>query len=195
VNWWIVGAVSNAVILGAYLAIAGAIAIGLARSGQWRQNPLGVATAAIFLTSAIHHGSLALHTLLPYAGLAEHSGTALRTAFNGWEVALWDVITALVGLWYWSLRSRFPALVRGAALFEDIKQRQRQALEIHDNIVQGLATAKLSFELDREQEGREAVERTLLASRRIITDLLGEEGSEIALSPGDFRRGEPAGTH
>lgn len=192
-SWWHVAAVANAVILVAYLAIAFSIAGGLRRTGQWQTNPLGVATAAIFFTCAIHHGSHPLHMLLPAVGLEDKTGDAMRTAFDSWHSASWDLVTAAVGVWYWSLRSRFPALVRGAALFEDVKERQRQALDIHDSVVHGLATAKLSFELDRHEDGMRAVENTLAASRKIITDLLGEEGSEIALQPGDFRRAEAAG--
>jgi two-component system cell cycle sensor histidine kinase/response regulator CckA len=37
---------------------------------------------------------------------------------------VWDALTAGVGVWYWSLRGRFPALVRGAALFEDLELRK-----------------------------------------------------------------------
>jgi signal transduction histidine kinase len=192
-QWWIVTAVANAIVLAAYLAISLTIATGLARSQQWRSNPLGVATAAIFFTCAVHHGSHTLHMLLPYAGIGEPRGDALREAFSGWHVSAWDVLTAGIGIWYWSLRGRFPALVRGAALFEDIRQRHRQALEIHDNVVQGLATAKLSFELERREDGMRAVEQTLAASRKIITDLLGEEGDERELRPGDFRRVAAAG--
>ena len=192
-NWWVVALVANLVIVVAYLAISFSIAGGLTRTRQWRHNPLAVATAAIFFTCAIHHGSHPFHMLLPVLGLEQGTGTAMREAFDSWHSASWDILTAGVGVWYWTLRSRFPALVRGAALFEDIKQRQRQALDIHDNVVQGLATAKLSFELNRPEDGIAAVENTLVASRKIITDLLGEEGSEIALEPGDFRRAEPAG--
>ncbi len=91
-------------------------------------------------------------------------------------------------MWYLTLRGRFPALVRGAAIFEDMRERQRQALQIHDNVVQGLTAAKLNFELGQHDEGLASVEETLAASRRIITDLLGDEGHETALHPGDFRR-------
>ncbi|MHB8634708.1 MAG: hypothetical protein ACYDBQ_12240, partial [Thermoplasmatota archaeon] len=68
-----------------------------------------------------------------------------------------------------------------------------QAFELHDDIVQGLAEAKLNLDVGRREEGLRAIERTLLASRRIITELLGSEGSEIALGAGDLRRHAPAG--
>lgn len=187
-DWWVVGATMNAVILAAYLAISLTIARGLLRSGQWRSNPLAVATAAIFFTCAVHHGSHTVHMVLPGFGVEEDHGKAMREAFNEWHASGWDVITAAVGVWYWTLRGRFPALVRGSAIFEDFRERRRQALDIHDNIVQGLATAKLSLELGRHEDALAAVEHTLGAARTIITDLLGEEGSGIELGPGDLRR-------
>ncbi len=194
-EWWTVGAAANVVILIAYLTIGTSIAMGLRRSGQTlHENPLGWATCAIFFTCAVHHGSHPVHQLLPVVGLEEHTGAAMRRAFNDWHVSTWDIVTAGVAVWYLSLRNRFPALVRGAAIFEDLKVRQRQALDIHDNIVQGLATAKISFEMNRIDEGMRAVEDTLAASRKIITDLLGDDLADIPLEPGKLRRDRAAMT-
>lgn len=190
---WMVAAGANLIILAAYLVISTTVARGLIRSKQGlHDNPLGWATAAIFFTCAVHHGNHPVHMLLPAFGAEVELGMAMRDAFSEWHVAYWDIVTAAVGWWYLSLRSRFPALVRGAAIFEDVRERQRQALEIHDNVVQGLATAKLRFETDHYDEGLRSVEETLAASRRIITDLLGDEGTETGLAPGDFRRAKAA---
>ena len=54
---WQIGTAANGVIALAYFLIALAIVVPLARSNQLRTNPLGAATAAIFLTCAVHHGS------------------------------------------------------------------------------------------------------------------------------------------
>ena len=72
------------------------------------------------------------------------------------------------------------------------RERELEALDIHDNIVQGLAEAQLAFDVGRPEHAREAVDRTLTAARRIITDLLGEPGSGNALRPGDLRRSAPS---
>jgi signal transduction histidine kinase len=187
-TWWVVAAVANAVVFVAYLAISRHIAMGIIRSKQWFSNPLAVATAAIFFTCAVHHGSHALHMLLPRFGIENTEGLAMRTAFDSWHGGGWDVLTAAVGVWYWTLRGRFPALVRGSAIFEDLRERQRQALDIHDNVVQGLATAKLALELDQIDEAQSAIDHTLEAARGIITNLLGAAGSGIELKAGDLRR-------
>jgi PAS domain S-box-containing protein len=124
-HWWQLTALANAVILAAYLAISFAIARGLWRSRQWRNNPLGLATASIFFSCAVHHGSHAVHLMLPYIGWDMHAGMAMRMAFGmDFHAAGWDTVTAGLAVWYWTLRSRFPALVRGAALFEDLRLRQ-----------------------------------------------------------------------
>ena len=66
------------------------------------------------------------------------------------------------------------------------REREQEALDIHDNIVQGLAEAQLAFDLGRPEQAREAVDRTLAQARRIVTELMGEPG------PGDLRRSTPA---
>src|SRR5689334_13830597 len=125
VNWWQLTALANAVILAAYLAISFAIGRGLWRARQWRNNPLGVATASIFFSCAVHHGSHTVHLMLPYLGSDVHAGMAMRMAFGmDFHAAGWDTVTAVLAVWYWTLRGRFPALVRGAALFEDLRLRQ-----------------------------------------------------------------------
>ena len=125
VIWWQLTALANAVILAAYMAISFAIARGLWQARQWRNNPLGLATASIFFSCAVHHGSHTLHLLLPYVGWDMHAGMAMRMAFGmDFHAAGWDTVTAALAVWYWTLRSRFPALVRGAAVFEDLRLRR-----------------------------------------------------------------------
>src|SRR5581483_5902095 len=183
--WWQLGTAANAVVALAYLAIAWAILRPLLKTNQVPGNRLGTATAAIFFTCAVHHGSHAVHMLLPAVGLESGHGLALRRAFD-WHQAMWDIVSAGVGLWYWSLRSHYGPLMRGAALFEDMKERQRQALEINDNIVQGLAVAKMALDLDQRDVSRDALESALTSARQIISDLLGESGTENRLGPGDL---------
>lgn len=182
----------NVVVVVAHLAIALSIVRGLLRTGRWTSNPLALATSAIFVTSALHHGSQPVHMLLPLIGIDGDHSTSMRAAFGTWHATVWDIAAAGVAVWYLGLRSRFPALVRGSALFEDLRERERQALEIHDNIVQGLAEAQLAFDVGRQQQAREAVDRTLAAARQLVTELLGEPGSGIDLAPGNLRRTLPA---
>lgn len=189
---WQAGAAANLVVAVAYLLIAGAIMVPLIRTKQVRSNQLGTATAAIFFTCAVHHGSHSVHMLLPIVGVEDRHGLAAREAFGDWHLVFWDVFTAGVGVYYWTLRRTYGALMRGASLFEDLKEKQRQALEINDNIVQGLVIAETALAFDQHELSKEALAATLVSARQIISDLLGEADSETRLGPGDLRRKNPA---
>src|SRR5438552_2335006 len=135
-SWWQIGMVANAVIASAYFLIVWAIVRPLMLSGQLRSNPLGAATAAIFFSCAVHHGGHVVHMLLPAVGVGSQTGSALRAAYD-WESASWDVLSALIGIYYWTLRRTYGSLMEGAKLFEDLRQRERQALELNDAVLQG----------------------------------------------------------
>lgn len=104
----------------------------------------------------------------------------------------WELVTAAVAIYYWTLRRTYGALMQGAKLFEDLKERQRQALELNDNIVQGLVAAEMALRLDEKEMSADAIQRTLTKARAIITDLLGETGSDMELGPGDLVRAHAA---
>lgn len=188
---WQLGTAMNLVIAVAYLGIASAILWPLIRSDQWRKNRLGLATAAIFFTCAVHHGHHALHMLGPALGLQDEAGLRLREAWS-WDIAIWDVLGAGAALYYWSLRKTYGSLMRGATLFEDLREKQRQALEINDNIVQSLSVAKLALEIDDRDRSERALEASLASARRIITDLLGETETTSRLNAGELQRRDAA---
>lgn len=194
--WWIIGTCANLVVALAYLAIAGVIIVPLARERQLRSNRLGTATAAIFLTCAVHHGGHTVKALLPFLhawqtlGLDVSTGIYTRLSWDP-EAVVWDVLTAGVGLYYLSLRRTYAPLMRGAKLFEDMRERQRQALEINDDIVQGLAAAQMALALGDQAQSEAALSATLGAAQSIISDLLGEVGAHNRLAPGDLRRATP----
>jgi PAS domain S-box-containing protein len=66
---------------------------------------------------------------------------------------------------------------------------RKHALEINDNLVQGLALAKYRLALDDTPGALEAIGQTLEEARRIVSDLYRESGP---LEPGDLRREQPA---
>lgn len=179
---WHIGATANIIVAVVYLAIAWVIASPLLREGQLGSNRLGTATAVIFFTCAVGHTGHALHLF----GL-EGSVASLRDAYSLHE-AVWDVITAAAGSYYWTLRRTYGSLMKGAKLFEDMRERQRQALEINDNIVQGLFVAQAALAMDERALSEEALRNTLASARNIISDLLGESGTEMALGPGQLVR-------
>ena len=189
---WQTVLVANFVVAVAYVSIATAIMAPLIRTKQVRSNQLGTATAAIFFSCAVHHGGHSVHMLLPALGVDDANGLAARQAFGEWHQVAWDVATAAVGVYYWTLRRTYGPLMKGASLFEDLKEKQRQALEINDNIVQGLVVAETALAFDEHQLSRDAMATTLVAARQIISDLLGEADTETRLGPGDLRRKKAA---
>lgn len=188
---WQVSAGANLVIGAAYLAIAYIILSGLFGTRQVTTNKLGLATGLVFITCGIHHGSHSIHMLLPSLGIDDPQALALRESWY-WSSVAWDLVGAGVALFYLSLRGSYQPVLRGAALFDDMKTRERQAIEINDNIVQGLSVAKYSLEQGRDDQSRRAIEDSLKKARELITELLGEDGSEVELGPGNLRRERPA---
>jgi len=178
---WVVGLVCNTVIMVAYLLISIAIIVPLWRSHQLRSNPLGAATAAIFLSCAVHHGAHSVHMLMPTFGVDAAAGYAMRTAW-GWPLGISDVAGALVGLWYWSLRRTYASLMQGAQLFEDLRRREQQALELNDTVLQGMVVAKMALDLDDPRKAQDALEVSIDSASRIITDLLGSEHFDVAMT-------------
>jgi hypothetical protein len=188
-----VTAVANAIMVVVYALVAISMIRAIIDGKQLRSNPLLTATAAVFVTCTLGHGDHLAHALAGmWAGTPAAAG-AVRAEFGDPRLLWWDAFTAVAAVYFYTLRSRFAIVYRGAALCEDMAQRERQALEMHDDIVQGLAEAKMALDMGRREEGRKALESTLEASRRIMTELLGAEGSELALGPGDLRRQAPAG--
>lgn len=57
-----------------------------------------------------------------------------------------------------------------------LEQERAQAMLLNDEIVQGLAIAKLSFESGSYDNGMEALGQTLDKARRIVSGLLGPNG-------------------
>jgi hypothetical protein len=198
--WWTLGALANFGIAVAYVGISLAIAIPLIRDHQLRANRLGTATAVIFMTCAIHHGGHTVKAMIPFLdvwhnlGMSAASGIYTRLAWDP-EAVAWDIVSLLVAIYYFSLRRTYAPLMQGAKLFEDLRERQRQALEINDNIVQGLAQAQLALHLGDNVQSQEAIAGTLASARRIITDLLRQSGEGMQFTAGDLRRSVPATLH
>lgn len=177
---WQIGMAANAVIAAVYFLIVLAIAVPLWRSGQLRSNPLGAATAAIFFTCAVHHGQHAVHMLIPSLGVDDPQGIAMREAW-GWPLALWDVVGAVVGIYYWTLRRNYSSLMQGAQLFADLREREKQALEINDNVLQGLVVARLALDLDQQDRAVAALDTAIASASAMITGLLGQDPSSAKL--------------
>jgi PAS domain S-box-containing protein len=70
----------------------------------------------------------------------------------------------------------------------DADVRRRHALEINDNVVQGLASVLYLLDLARHESAHNAARRTMATARAMMDDLLEGAGA-AALSPGELVRG------
>jgi len=69
---------------------------------------------------------------------------------------------------------------------------RKRALELNDEVVQGLSVAKYAFESGETRTARHAIDHTLEAARQIVRDLLGASGDGKPIGPGDLVRERPA---
>ena len=70
--------------------------------------------------------------------------------------------------------------------------RRQKALELNDEVVQGLAVAKLALENGVQDDLHNVIASTLEAARSIVTGLLREASAARASEPGDFVRKQAA---
>ena len=129
---WILVAALNTVVAICYVIISVTVGRGLLRTKQFRSNPLAVATSAIFLTCAAHHGHHALHLVIGYGGphdaLNQYGLTVVRSALGDWHSVIIDIVSAVVAVTYVGLRRSYGALLNTPAMFEDAV---RVAAEAH----------------------------------------------------------------
>jgi len=105
----------NLVIMSAYAAISLAITVPLIRAGQVRSNKLATATALIFFSCAVGHG---LHALMAYRTILG-SASGMTHPGASWTLTIWDLLTAAVGVYYWTLRRGFGLLLGQGAIYVD----------------------------------------------------------------------------
>ncbi|MGV8874292.1 MAG: putative bifunctional diguanylate cyclase/phosphodiesterase [Rhodococcus sp. (in: high G+C Gram-positive bacteria)] len=132
---WLWVVVLNGITAAAYLGIVLFIVRGLLRTGQLRNNPLAVATAAIFLTCAAHHLLHALNLLPGFDSHASHldagSGAGMldimrESMGSGVDVAV-TASTAIAGVVYLGMRRFYGPLLGSPAMFDDASEaRYRQ---------------------------------------------------------------------
>lgn len=82
---------------------------------------------------------------------------------------------------------------RQAARVHEERMRRRAALEINDNVVQGLTAALYALEIEDEATALTHLRRTLDSAQQVITDL-GRPAEGDDLVPGDLVRSSAAPT-
>ena len=134
---------ANVVITVAYASVTVSILVPVARAGQLRTNKLAGATAMIFFSCAVGH---ALHAVMAYlpliAGPAAHHMPGETVGWS-WTSAVWDVLTAMVGVYYWTLRRSYGVLLgKGAIYVDPWGQNRLDAAAARERAAQDLAEAQ-----------------------------------------------------
>jgi CheY-like chemotaxis protein len=117
--------------------------------------------------------------------------------FQGYEAGAVDYLTKPVEPWLvrakvgafidiWLEHKRIEQMRSDLAMAE---QRQQQALQINEGIVQGIAVAKMALELGDSERALDTLDRTLTAAKRVISHLLLDHVDEI--HPSDLRATQP----
>lgn len=179
------GNVATALI---YAAITWTLGARLRRTGQLsaRVNPLGVALLAVFATVALRAAWVALQNIVPLAGITHDPSATPRAHWTAWSVPL-PFIAAGTGLLYLWLRRRAGDDAGPGSLYPDHAMRRQRALEINDNIVQGLIAVRELDAIGGQAEARVALGRTLEQAQRMMGELLDDAG-RAGVRPGDLRR-------
>ena len=134
---WQIALAANVLIASSYFVISFVITRGLTRTNQMWSNRLGTATALIFFSCGFGHLLHAEHLLgAPFGGGASAVEIA-RSSFD-WHLILWDCLTAVVALWYLSLRRHYSKLLEGPEMFDNERRREIEQEMTHRALYDGL---------------------------------------------------------
>jgi CheY-like chemotaxis protein/PAS domain-containing protein len=85
-------------------------------------------------------------------------------------------------------RAAMAELARSERRLAEVQERRTRAMELNDNVVQGLAAALYALELGRTHDATAALTGTLAAARSIVDHMLSGDGGDLA-SVGLVRQG------
>src|SRR3712207_1287267 len=103
-------------VMAAYSPITVAILSRIGRARQLRANKLAVATSLIFFSCSVGHG---IHAVMTYRAIVQATGTGhghVTADDCFWAAAVWDVFTASIGAYYWTLRRAYGVLLGKGAI-------------------------------------------------------------------------------
>jgi hypothetical protein len=61
----------------------------------------------------------------------------------------------------------------------EAETRQRDALDLNDNVLQNLAIADYAYEMGMSDKGRAALKRSIVETHKIVSDLLAASMTDI----------------
>jgi PAS domain S-box-containing protein len=170
--------VGNCVIAVAYTAIMVAIYRPLIRSGQFWTNRLATTTGLIFFSCAVGHAFHAVAAAQAILGATPvHATHAATSGWSLWPSALWDLFTAGVGVYYWSLRRGYGVLLGRGALFVDPEEQRRLAeIDLREQVAAGRAEAAA------ERAAQAAILRAVIDSSQSLVYVKDLEGRYVLVN-------------
>jgi hypothetical protein len=168
---------------------------GTVLGGTHEAAPLGRPLRDRELLRALADGRDGAYADERYFASAPIAGSPWRVAISTSQDDLYDSVTGSRTTVPWLLFAAFAiaaliglAMMRRSALTAAELQRrelsERHAVEINDNIIQGLALASYDLERGDASAGASQVTATLQEAQRLVSELLGEAEVE----PGRLRR-------
>ncbi|NMO56119.1 PAS domain S-box protein [Actinoplanes sp. TBRC 11911] len=138
-----------------YAGIMVAIIVPVTRAGQLRTNHLALTTGLIFFSCAVGHG---LHAILAWRTLTSaHPGGHVTGIGWSWVLASWDLTTAGIGVYYWSLRRHYGVLLGKGSIYvspgekhrlDEADARERAARDTLSAVAEHTETAIIGVTLD-----------------------------------------------
>jgi diguanylate cyclase (GGDEF)-like protein len=164
--------IAGVVITATYLLVFLLLVLGLLRTKQITRSRLGLATALVFFAAAAYRGASAL---------AVARGQAITDEGNLSLTVALDVLTALVGLFYLSLRRNFGSIITGVEDDDDAVFSREGRRSAGTDPLTGLATDKKAMEVLRRQLSATSLSGEKLAVLMVyvdqIEDMAGKEGT------------------
>jgi hypothetical protein len=141
--------------------------------------------ALVAITAGLRPGTgsgLLAVVLVGLCALAK--GVALTPAEWVWRVAPILVLGVLLG--HATDRLRSAQLERRR--LEAAAMLHREAIEINDTLIQGMAAAKWAFDAGREDSGKEILDQTILQAQELVSSLIrradmGARSETLAATP------------
>ena len=135
--------------------------------------PVALIATAFGRTAGLGAGLLAVGLVAVWVVAAD-----VDLSWVGWTTRIVPLV--LVGLLIGDAAERQAAAERRQLELEAAAQRHRDAAQISDNLIQGMAAAKWALEAERYAEGLGLLEATLEEGHKLVSDLL----READLAPG-----------
>ncbi|HEY8741266.1 MAG TPA: diguanylate cyclase [Candidatus Dormibacteraeota bacterium] len=164
--------IAGVVVTAAYFLVFLMLVMGLVRTKQVTRNRLGLATALVFFAAAAYRG---------ISALLQTRGQSITDDANLGLTAALDLLTALVGLFYLSLRHHFGSIITGVEDDDDAVFSREGRRSAGTDPLTGLATDKKAMEVLRRQLSATSLSGEKLAVLLIyvdqIEDMVGKEGA------------------